>query len=367
MKEKIKKNWKNIVGSLVFLTLAVVMLTGISYILRPTDRAMNRSVFTGFYAEEENSLDVVTLGSSAIYRFFNNPYLWEEFGITSYNMATSTQQVNVADNLMKEVLKTQKPKVFVVETRQFVKVREEEDLEDVYYRRVTDNLNYSLDRIRLINEVETDWEKRFQLYFDIISYHGEWENVGFQRLGNFDNKSVQKLKGWESLVYVKEIKKPNIDSDIDPKPIEPELEEELIKLMDFAKENEIEILFVATPWRISKDRQAKNIYLGNVIRENGFEFLDCNQYMDEIGVDFSTDYYDPSHMNVWGSEKVTKFIGQYLKDNYDLDVEHTEETIRSWDEVVNEYKIQIEEKIEAQKQKKLKQELEESLSEEEEA
>ena len=57
------------------------MLLTATYVLRPLDRDFFRTKLTGFYAEEDESLDIVGLGSSALYRYVNAPLLWGTAGI----------------------------------------------------------------------------------------------------------------------------------------------------------------------------------------------------------------------------------------------------------------------------------------------
>ena len=40
--------------------------------------------------------------------------------------------------------------------------------------------------------------------------------------------------------------------------------------------------------------------------------------MDGVGFDYASDLTDTSHCNRWGAEKVTSYVGAYLKENYDL-------------------------------------------------
>ena len=71
--------------------------------------------------------------------------------------------------------------------------------------------------------------------------------------------------------------------------------------------------------------------MGDIIESEGFSFLDMNLCYDEIGTDFATDYYDgDGHVNALGSEKVSRFFGKYLKENYAFP-EHGGKKFASWD------------------------------------
>lgn len=328
---------KKILGTVIFLGIGMILFAAVSYLLRPIEN-FSREKVTGFYAEEKDSLDIVTIGSSAIYRYFNNPYFWSEFGLTSYNLATPAQSSFVVENLIEEVQKTQSPQLIIVETRRFLfsddTNQNKERLVIVY-----NNMKYSWNRVKLINSLLDTWPERINAYFDIVTYHDNWEQLTYEDLKYIDNEDAHELKGWKNINKVKEVKTPGIDMSGTSIPISETSEEVLVQLMEKCKEENIEILFVATPWKIDAERQLKNKYLSELIEENGFQFLDCNLYLDEIGLDFSKDFYNNKHTNMIGAEKVTEFLGNYILENYDINFGHSEEVNADWNHMLENYKV----------------------------
>ena len=72
-----------------------------------------------------------------------------------------------------------------------------------------------------------------------------------------------------------------------------------------------------------------------------------------MNVDFDTDFYNYLHMNIYGAEKYTKFLSEYIKENYNLedrrkDKNYSEwnELLPNWNKLVNDTKRQINAKIE---------------------
>ena len=318
---------------------AVVMLIGFSYMLRPMDGDFNRDTLPGFYAEEKNSLDVVTIGSSAIYRFWNLPYAWEEYGITSYNLATNQQQSEHTLPLMKEALKTQNPDLFLVEMRAYCKYSDDEDKLRTAFRRVSDNMSYSWDRIRMINEHTVNWKDRFELYFDIIFYHSQWEGLDIERLDYVDNEKKLKRKGWENIYKVRPLNAPLDYTGLVPKAIDEKQETDLRKLLSYCKENEIEVLFVLNSMEMTKTRAQRSLYVESIVEEYGYDYLDCNLMAEKIGLDYSKDFYDRMHVNVGGSQKVTKFLADYMLEHYDMELSHSKAIRKEWDTVAKENSV----------------------------
>ncbi len=73
------------------------------------------SIVNGFYKLEEDSLDVLFLGASQMFCGVNAQKLTEEYGISSYDFGASAQSLNITDYYLREALKTQKPKLVMVE------------------------------------------------------------------------------------------------------------------------------------------------------------------------------------------------------------------------------------------------------------
>lgn len=342
------KKFRKIFGAVLFFAIGIVIFVLISYTLRPITTDFGRRTFTGFYAEEKDSLDIVSLGSSAVYRYVHNPTLWEEFGWTSYNLGTPGQPLIVLEGLVDEIKKTQKPKLIIVETRKFTIVKEHETTEnyEVNLRRVTDNMSYSMNRISLINKVVPDVEDRLTHYFDIGFYHDNWETVNMGSIKKMTNKHYSNQKGWGNILTEKPMARPNNENIEEEMPISQYAEDVLISFMNKCKEENIEVLFLATPWQINDEKQKKNNYLARIIEENGFRFLDCNLYFDEIGLNFDTDFYNKRHTNVWGAEKVTRFLGNYIAEHYSIETSHSDKIVEQWNNAVKANNENVEKKKE---------------------
>lgn len=334
---------KRILGTVAFLGIGLLLFVAVSYLLRPAEVDFYRSDMTGFYGEKDNSLDVVVFGSSAANRYLNNPVLWEETNLTSYDLTTAGQSCFLLEQFIDEVEKTQSPQLYVIETRRFIRSKNKEANSEKFGF-VIDNMKYSVNRIKMINHMVDSWSERVNYYFDIIAYHDSWENFSYENLRYISNDYDNPTKGWENIPNIKKTSAPKmVSQDSKPKAIADESEEALRSLLKKCKEENIPVLFVATPYKIGKSDQRKNLYIKQIIEEAGFHFLDCNQYIDEIGLDFSVDFYNPNHVNMWGSDKVTRFIGNYIQDNYQLSTEHEEDVTEDWNQYAEQNRLEVEE------------------------
>ena len=119
--------FKKIFGTVAFWGIGILLFCGISYVMRPLDDNFFRKEIAGFYAEEDESLDIVCTGGSALYYYFNNFLLWEEQNLTSYNFATSSQSNFMIEQMIDEIEKTQSPQLYIVETRKFILAEEKDE------------------------------------------------------------------------------------------------------------------------------------------------------------------------------------------------------------------------------------------------
>ena len=96
---------------------------------------------------------------------------------------------------------------------------------------------------------------------------------------------------------------------------------------------------------------ALNNYIGDIVEERGYEFLNMNAYYEEIGLDFSADFSDyGGHVNAVGAQKCTAFLSRYIVDRYGIEDRRGEEGRESWDESWDASYRQWQEELEEAKQ-----------------
>lgn len=290
------------------------MLVHLTYILRTNGDVKDR--YVGFYAEKKNTLDAVFIGSSPLPACIATPKIYADTGITVYPISSNMQRPVATRYLVEEVLKRQNPELFIFEMRMWT-ARDEDLLGNMAHtREVTDNLKYSLNRIRAINAMVDDKEERLTYYFDIFKYHSNWKTLFlWSQFRTLFYAYPEDLKGHVIETDVGPADKPFITAQREAIP--PEEEEYLLDLLEYIEEKGLNALFVVTPYSATEDEQKKINYMSDLITEHGYPFLDMNGCTDEIGLDFETDIRDyGTHTNILGAEKVTDFFEQYLVDNY---------------------------------------------------
>ena len=88
---------------------------------------------------------------------------------------------------------------------------------------------------------------------------------------------------------------------------------------------------MATPWQVTEEEYQKDNYIKRIVEEAGFRFLDGNYYAEEMGLEYNVDFYNPKHTNAIGAAKFTTYLGNYIREHYDIKTDHSKEVAASWD------------------------------------
>ena len=106
----------------------------------------------------------------------------------------------------------------------------------------------------------------------------------------------------------------------------------------------MQALFIVSPYGISAEDQKMFNYIGGIIEEAGYQFLNMNNYYEEIGIVFEEDFADyASHTNAVGAEKCTAFLEEYLLANYQFTDKRGNDRYASWDKAYELWLDELEE------------------------
>lgn len=334
------KKLKRPVGCVIFLAVGAWIMIHAAFVLRPVGTGTYREVLPGFYSEEKDSLDVVCIGSSAVHRYINPNVLWRETGVTSYCLVSGSMPAVFPRFLMDEAEKTQSPDLYIVEVREFIKEHKRARPGIKTYR-VMNNMDFSLNKLKLSAYIARRPAQIVTGFMDLLTNHSNWENLTAENLSYFRNRKEQDMKGWYTITRRKKQKKPETVPQIDASLGEYEREEMALLLDECAKKNR-KVLFVAMPYVYDETFQAKNEELRGMVTEAGFDYLDLTK--DNVcGLNYNRDFYDHGHVNVRGSEKVSKVLSDYLSEHYEFSRGYSEEVVRSYEESCSAYQKELDE------------------------
>lgn len=327
-----KKKLFIVLKCIIFMLIFGYIFTHVSYIFRPALAHTHKNI-SGYYAEPRNSMDVVFVGTSGTFSAFAPMNAWIKYGITSYNFCINAIGADVLPYAVIEAMKTQKPKVLVVDCYTFIhkQIASQYPDEDIV-RYSTDGFKYSLNRFNLINSVVPKGMNKLPFYFDIIKYHStkpEWDFL-------YSRHNVD--KGYQFLPWAVTTRTPLTNKETK---LSAELDMYLENLLKTCKKQKTEVLFVYYPYGYISEEASGNVnYIAHRVKDYGFKFLNCEEYQDEMALDYNRDYWDVRHFNIYGAEKITDFMAKYLVKNYNLTDKRNDKRFSRWN---SDYKIWQEE------------------------
>ena len=76
-----------------------------------------------------------------------------------------------------------------------------------------------------------------------------------------------------------------------------------------------------------------------IAEEYGVPYLNLLHYLDDISFNYDTDLRDPAHCNRSGAEKITAYLGAYIKENYQIPDRREDPTYApAWDAAYEAYR-----------------------------
>ena len=321
---------KDLIKAAVFCGILSILLLTFYKVFRfkYTDGIYSMDIF---YELEEDSLDVLVLGSSHAFEDINPAVLWEEQGIAAYDLCASIQPMWNTYYFLKEALKTQKPKVIILEG---YCLNYDLDYSDEG-RRVTNYYGqaFSFDKlcagmesvpreewgaylpewVRFHNRYQELEDSDFLPYLGQKNYYQNWKGFG-SNCGIWGGAEVEDFYTEESV------------------PLYPKTEKFYRKILELAQSKGIPLLVIITPYAgIDRVSFAQYNRAAEIAEEYGIPFINYNTMVEEIGIDYSQDIPDKQHLNHLGSKKFTSYLGKYLKENYDLPDHRGDAAYVSWD------------------------------------
>lgn len=306
---------KKYFGTAVFLIITILFLFVFhkTFVFKEVDGIQS---MTNFYECRENSVDTLFLGSSHVFMNVNNGVLWDEYGIASYDLCASGQPTWNIYFYLKEALKTQHPELIVVDC--YTALKEEEFSETPSAIKSLYGMKMSANKIdaMIASVPKTDY-RDFILEFP--SYHSRYENI--KRL-DFDeyipDNYYPEWKGQVISPIIVAQERPELMPSEERKALSPKNEEYLRKIIECAKEEGIPLCLMIAPNVVGQDAIPYFNTIRDIADEYEVEFVDFNEFYDEMNLDFAVDFADAEHLNNNGNIKFSKFLGSYIKENFEV-------------------------------------------------
>lgn len=244
-----------------------------------------------FYRLEEDTVDVLFVGSSHVYYSINTCNLYDDYGIASYLLASPAQPVWISYYFLQEALKTQSPRLVVFDVCTLYKKQS-----DVGAASLPSLISMKPSRekwkaIRAVNQEEKLLDA-VSAFFSFPYYHTRYDELTRQDYENTKRVRYQK---------------------------------------------NIPLLLVNSPYlNQTEEKQKAYNYVFAIAKEYNIPFLDSN-FVKEMQIDFAKDLLEPSHLNYYGSVKYTDYLAKWIKAHCPLPDRRADKRYQSWEEMSRKF------------------------------
>lgn len=319
-----------------FLAGLILIIYLISRTFGNTDYRIYQD-FKGFYEEPENSLDAVYIGASNVYYYFQAPFAWHEYGIAAYPISMAMMPTQSMKYVIEEARKTQPDALYIVNLNNFKNT----DFTEAHFHYLTDYMRFSPTKVNLVNRLADDLGitgfDKLEYYLPFIRFHSNWSSLtedAFEKESN----GMKGANCYNSFLKdVTDISGSYRETEQDIL-ITEDQDSILRELLDYCKEEEVNVLFVIVPQAIpNESRIAQLNTMSSIVEEEGFDILNLMDEMDTIGLNMKYDYANTIHTNIHGSLKYSHFLGQYLIDKYGFEDHRDDPKYAAWDTSYEKY------------------------------
>ena len=284
------------------------------------------STITELYSTPKNTMDLVFVGSSHCYGGVDVDYFWSNYGIAAFDMCCSGQDKDSAYHQLKELLKTQSPKLVVVEAYAFLFERQEH-IGNAYRNMLS--MDFSKNSNDLIRKyVEKENQLDYLLRWPIV-------HTRYKELQKYDFVQYEPSVFGRGHTYNFHTEQVGFDQNIFFEPAITEIsdhnKEWIDELKELSDKEGFDLMFVQIPSDVSSEQQAILNGCEQYMNLLGIDYLDMNKWMTQIGLNPQTDFIDFNHMNYYGTEKATEFLASYLLERYEFEPHDGEDEYELWD------------------------------------
>lgn len=283
------------------------------------------------YAQEEDSIDVLFLGSSHAFESFHTGVLYEEYGVAAFDLGSSEQPLWNSYHYLLEALKTQTPKLVVLEGYSLPYDGEHQ----VHDRLVKNTAGFrpslnQLENLRVSAPEDEFWTYFFRFY----TYHNRYdENIS--SADYYPRQGMAIYDDWKGFLfnhYNYYYDTPHALGLTGTMELHPKTETYYRKVIELCQSRGIPLHVVVVPYHMTDTEQLRMNRAAEIAAEYGVPFTDYNGpgMHEMLDFDYSRDMAHGNHLNPYAAIRFTRALGDMLTATYDLPDRRGDERYASW-------------------------------------
>lgn len=264
-----------------------------------------------------DTVDVLFVGSSHIGMNIDNQQIYDEFGISSFDLWVGMQPLWNSYYYLKEALRYQKPKVVMVDVF-LAGTSAEYSLNTVAMKNIQ-YLSMGVDKLKAALDSFPAWQDAVEAVWGMPFYHERYDELvqdDWNLQYGKDELSLSAPRQVEGVTTA--LKMLDYRSITNVTPLTEKNERYLRKLIALCKQENIPLVLLASPFEATEEEASRFNTVAQIAEEEGIPFLNFLKTYDEEDIDAASDFYDRGHLNNDGIAKFSHILGQYLADHYEL-------------------------------------------------
>lgn len=327
-----RKSIVKVIQPIIILCLLCLLVWATAFVLRRNESyAKNHD----FYSDETDC-DVFFLGSSHTVMGVLPMELWNEYGITSYNLANNGQWCAGDYWVLRNALDERTPQLVVLDAYAVFADEKHAEGHMDYLHESFDPIPFSLTKLEAIRDTFAE-ENQAEFIFPFTTYHNRWEYIDssyFERTPSYQKGAYENAS--TELPFVL----PYDENELIP--ISQSNETETIsktylrRSIELCQERGIPVLLTVTPFHASEELQEWVNSVYGIAEAYDVPFI--NGLQEDV-IDMHCDLWDEGHLNSSGARKWTAYIGNYITENYDISDKRTDEAYAKWNTDYANYRM----------------------------
>ena len=310
---------KNIIKSITFLSVLLIILYVISYLMVPSNSSEGGlyKKLTGYYSAPDNTFDYVIIGDSESSTSISPMEIWRNHGYAGYNCGVPGQKLQDTYYMLDKLLQKQSPKIVILEA-------------NALYR----NFKYT-------NAFQDVVDEAAKKAFPIYKYHNSWKYINLGMLKDIGHKPKGSAKVYKGFYYNVAVKPytngPYVNETTASEKIDDLPLLFLNKIVDLCKSKDIQLILYSTPSPLCWTYEKHNSITA-IAKKNHLLYIDLNLKNDILGIDWYKDTRDGgNHLNFYGAKKVSDYMGTYLSEHMNLSDHSKDKLYKSWNQELKRY------------------------------
>lgn len=307
---------KNVIKSILFLFILFILVEISIFILVPKGQSNKYNFLEkGEYEvlqDKKETVDIIAFGDSLIYSSINPLQIWNEYGYTVYDVAEPAYIMSDSYKQLEAAIEYQKPKMVIMEGNMLFR----------------NPKNYPwYDKLA----------KKLKNLVPIYKYHNNWKQL-------FNNKTIagNSYKGYKFITKtVPSTNKEYMEYSSEVREFPDGNIDWFKKMLALCKKKDINFLLISTPSQVSANFPRRTALI-RLSHELEFSYMDLN-LGNPLNIDWTKETKDEGgHLNYLGAEKVSHYLGRYLKDT-GLFIDHrNDKNYASWNDAYDKFKKEYE-------------------------